>query len=77
VSSGIYQKNASPCSCGFSTAYPDCNGTHKVVKQLREQIAQEIESIEAENTDATAMKGLAANVARGKSIITSVKTINK
>jgi len=26
------------CGCGFSTEYPMCNGTHKVVKEIKDKI---------------------------------------
>lgn len=34
------------CICKFSTEMPNCNGTHRVVKAVRESIAKEIESDE-------------------------------
>lgn len=34
-----------PCSCGFSTEYPKCNGTHKVVKEVREKIAEDVKQL--------------------------------
>lgn len=57
------------CKCGFS-ADPEknCNGTHNIVKAIREQIAKDIEALEIESsiTNALGMKIMAANVARGK-----------
>lgn len=35
-----------PCSCGFSTEYPECNGTHKIVKSVKDKIVAEIEAID-------------------------------
>lgn len=35
-----------PCSCGFSTDYPECNGTHKIVKSIKDKIIAEIEAID-------------------------------
>jgi len=35
-----------PCSCGFSTDYPECNGTHKIVKSVKDKIIAEIEAID-------------------------------
>lgn len=35
-----------PCSCGFSTEYPNCNGTHKVVKEVKDRIIAAIEEIQ-------------------------------
>ena len=35
-----------PCSCGFSTEYPNCNGTHSVVKKVKDKIIEEIEAID-------------------------------
>jgi hypothetical protein len=57
------------CKCGFTTdAEQNCNGTHKVVSAVREQIAKEIEALEIEvsKTNALGMQMMAANVARGK-----------
>jgi CDGSH-type Zn-finger protein len=34
------------CSCGFSTDYPKCNGTHKIVKSVKNKIIAEIEAID-------------------------------
>ena len=57
------------CKCGFTTD-PDnnCNGTHKVVKAVREQIAQGIEALPIEEsvTNALGMQILAAKKARGQ-----------
>lgn len=58
----------SQCKCGFTTdPENNCNGTHKVVKAVREQIAQEIEAIEIKTsvTNALGMRMEAAKVARG------------
>ena len=58
----------SQCKCGFTTdPENNCNGTHKVVKAVREQIAQEIEAIEIQTsvTNALGMRMEAAKVARG------------
>lgn len=33
------------CGCGFSTEYPVCNGTHKVVKEIKDKIIADIEKI--------------------------------
>jgi len=55
------------CKCGFSTDLEkNCNGTHKIVKAVREQIAQEIESLKIESsvTNAVGMQLMAAKVAR-------------
>lgn len=61
------------CKCGFSTdPEQNCNGTHNVVKAVREQIAQEIESIPLDSGEpnsqlnAVGMKMLAVKAARGK-----------
>jgi hypothetical protein len=58
----------SQCKCGFTTdAENNCNGTHKIVKAVREQIAKEIEAIEIKTsvTNALGMRMEAAKVARG------------
>lgn len=35
------------CKCGFTTdEEKNCNGTHKVVKAVRDQIAKDIEAID-------------------------------
>lgn len=46
----------------------NCDGTHKVVKAVREQIAKEIESIEIRPSieNAVGMQMMAAKIARGK-----------
>jgi CDGSH-type Zn-finger protein len=41
-----------PCNCGFSTDYPKCNGTHKVVKDVKDKIIEAIESIPTESNGA-------------------------
>lgn len=40
------------CSCGFSTEYPNCNGTHKIVKSVKEKIIDEIEKIPLQSNGA-------------------------
>jgi CDGSH-type Zn-finger protein len=40
------------CSCGFSTEYPACNGTHKTVKAVKDKIITEIEKIPLESNGA-------------------------
>jgi hypothetical protein len=35
-----------PCGCGFSTEYPQCNGTHKIVKSVKDKIIADIEAID-------------------------------
>lgn len=35
-----------PCSCGFSTEYPSCNGTHNIVKAVKNKIIADIEAID-------------------------------
>ena len=34
------------CICGFSTEMPNCNGTHRIVKAVREAVANDIKSDE-------------------------------
>ena len=55
-----------PCSCGFSTEYPECNGTHKVVKSIKDKIIEEIEKIPTESNgaqlNAVGMKILAIDI---------------
>ena len=41
-----------PCGCGFSTEYPECNGTHKVVKSVKDKIIAAIEAIPIESNGA-------------------------
>jgi hypothetical protein len=45
----------------------NCDGTHKVIKAIREEIAKEIESIEikASIENAVGMQIMAAKIARG------------
>jgi len=40
------RRNSMSCGCGFSTEYPECNGTHKVVKAVKDKIIAEIEKID-------------------------------
>jgi len=40
------------CGCGFSTEYPMWNGTHKVVKSVKDKIIAEIEKIPLESNGA-------------------------
>lgn len=58
------------CKCGFSTdAEKNCNGTHNIVKAVREQIAKEIEAIDLggnSQLNALGMRMQAAKVAKGK-----------
>jgi hypothetical protein len=53
-----------PCGCGFSTEYPECNGTHKVVKAVKDKIISEIESIDISDgkLNALGMKMLVLDV---------------
>lgn len=37
------------CGCGFSTEYPECNGTHKIVKSVKDKIIEQIEQIPLES----------------------------
>ena len=56
------------CKCGFTTdPENNCNGTHKVVKAVREQIAKEIEDIEIQSsiTNALGMQIMAVKIAKG------------
>jgi CDGSH-type Zn-finger protein len=54
------------CGCGFSTEYPVCNGTHKVVKEIKDKIIAEIEKIPLESNgvqlNAVGMKMLVVDV---------------
>ena len=59
------------CVCGHTrNEEKNCDGTHKVVKAVREQIATEIESLSlvegTAQTNALGMRMMAAKVARGK-----------
>jgi len=67
----------SECKCGFSTDFPSCNGTHKIVQKVREQIASDIEAIEIGSSNGLGIRMLAANVARGKSIVVHKKSEEK
>lgn len=40
------------CTCGFSTKYPECVGTHKVVKTVKDKIIEQIEKIPLESNGA-------------------------
>lgn len=37
------------CTCGFSTRYPECVGTHKVVQNVKDKLIEAVEAIELEN----------------------------
>lgn len=56
------------CGCGFSTEYPNCNGTHKVVKEIKDKIISAIENIPTESNgaqlNAVGMKLLAIDVVK-------------
>lgn len=58
------------CRCGFTTdEEKNCNGTHKVVKAVRDQIAKDIEAIDLggpSQLNGVGMRTLAAKVARGQ-----------
>lgn len=60
------------CVCGFSTEFPACNGTHKVVNKVRKSIVeklQEMEIIEAEGPTMThprVVKDKAIRIAKGQ-----------
>ena len=61
------------CRCGFSTdEEKNCNGTHNVVKAVRDSIAEEIEKISLDAGDgnsqlnALGMKMLVLDIVRGK-----------
>lgn len=40
------------CTCGFSTDYPNCNGTHNAIKALKDKIIQQVEAIPLESNGA-------------------------
>ena len=61
------------CKCGFSTdPEKNCNGTHNVVKEVRESLAKEIEALSLDTGDPNAqlnalgMKILVLETIRGK-----------
>lgn len=61
------------CKCGFSTdPEKNCNGTHKIVKEVRESLAKEIEALSLDTGDPNAqlnalgMKMMVLEVIRGK-----------
>lgn len=58
------------CGCGYTTDKEGmCNGTHKAVKSLREDIAKQIEAIslgeDNDQVNGVGMRILAAQIARG------------
>jgi|LakMenE01Jun11ns_1017448.scaffolds.fasta_scaffold8575302_2 hypothetical protein len=58
------------CKCGFSTdAEKNCNGTHNIVKAVRQQIVKDLESIDlGENNNhlnAVGMRMIAISIAKG------------
>ena len=61
------------CKCGFSTdPEKNCNGTHNIVKEVRESLAKEIEALSLDTGDPNAqlnalgMKILVLETIRGK-----------
>lgn len=34
------------CTCGFSTKYPECVGTHKIVNTVKDKIIESVEAID-------------------------------
>jgi hypothetical protein len=56
------------CKCGFTTD-PDksCNGTHKVVKSVKEQIIKDLESFEIKHENALGMKTIAIKIVKDSS----------
>lgn len=64
----------SSCKCGFTTDIEkQCNGTHKVVKAVREEIAKQISAIDLGAKDyvslnALGMKMIAIKIAEGKNV---------
>lgn len=56
------------CKCGFSTdEEKNCNGTHNVVKAVRNSIAEEIEKIDLTNSslNALGMKMVVLDIIKG------------
>lgn len=56
------------CKCGFTTdEEKNCNGTHKVVKAVRDQIAKDIEAIDISDgkLNGLGMKALVLKVVKG------------
>jgi hypothetical protein len=56
------------CKCGYSTEYPDCNGTHKIVKAVKEDIIKQLEDIDIDGgkLNALGFKMLAIEAIRSK-----------
>jgi hypothetical protein len=58
------------CKCGFSTDEDkNCNGTHNVVKEIRDSIIKQIEEIDINSPsqlNALGMKMLVLDIVRGK-----------
>lgn len=58
------------CKCGFSTdEEKNCNGTHNVVKAVRNSIIKEIEKIDIDSPsqiNALGMKMLVLDIVKGK-----------
>lgn len=58
------------CKCGFSTdSEKNCNGTHNIVKAVREQIVKDLQSIdlgeENNHLNAVGMRMIAIDIAKG------------
>lgn len=64
----------SSCKCGFTTDIEKkCNGTHKIVKAVREEIAKQINEIDLNSKDyvslnALGMKMIAIKIIEGKNV---------
>lgn len=58
------------CGCGFSTEYPVCNGTHKVVKTVKDKIISDVEafSLESELTNEDFRKLMIGIIRKSKGI---------
>ena len=35
-----------PCTCKFSSEYPNCDGTHKTINKIKNKLTKEVESID-------------------------------
>ena len=66
----MYNRYMGQCKCGHTRdAEKNCDGTHKVVKAVREEVAQDIENAVIETAgDSAATMSQAARIARGKKL---------
>lgn len=51
-----------PCTCGHSKAYPICDGTHKIVKKVKEDIKNKIDMIDLSSKENEALNAVGLKI---------------